>query len=362
MAYRITAPMTLFASASLTLLGCPPPRTPPVAMTPRPPDPAVLALSPIRVTRAAWNNPSAAPMPAAPTGRGSGRQRVAAMSPEIAQPILVAANEPVRACYKGLLAFSPQAGGTITTLMRVVADGSVADVEPVGATDPSLLIMMPCVLNAVRIRRFPATRGSTLMSFPFTLRNGEVGASASQTTMGEATRPRPGEMPIVNPEAITVRPWRPTLVPNTNPVRTLTRDMAAEATPDITSLVDTCYAAASVMVPGIAGQFTLRLAVEPSGNVSRVEVQDQGAFQGPFRECLTVLGNRLKFHSSGGGAVVSAEVSVAQTGAPDSAAAGAPTGPMPMPAGAGFSGPTGAPGATIGSPSGGLMPLVGAPR
>ena len=87
---------------------------------------------------------------------------------------LVAANEAVRACYRGLLALSPQSGGSITTLMRVSADGVVSDVEPIGNTDPSLLLMMPCVLNAVRTRRFPPTRSSSLLSYPFVLRSGEV--------------------------------------------------------------------------------------------------------------------------------------------------------------------------------------------
>lgn len=343
------------ATASWVIAGCGSSQTNNLAPPPRPPDPAQITLSPIRVTRAAWTPPApsaAAPTPTPPRGRRGGGG--IAMSPEVAQPILVASNEAVRACYRGLLALSPQAGGSITTLMRVSADGTVSDVEPIGNTDPSLLLMMPCVLNAVRTRRFPATRGSSLLSYSFTLRSGEVGSAASNTPV-DVQRPRPGEIPVPNLEPITVRPWRPTLVPNTNPVRTLTRDMVTEARADITSLVDTCYSAAMVMVPEMSGQFGLRIAVEPSGNVSRVEVQDQNSLAGPLRECIIVLGRRLQFHSSGGGAVVSVDVALSQT---EGGATGAPaTGPMGMP------------GATIGSPTavgatpqGGLMPMIGTPR
>lgn len=339
----------LTTTASLALAACGSSQTNNLAPPPRPPDPAQLTLAPIRVTRAAWaqTNPSA-PTPPPTTGRGRRPPAVPSMSMEMATPILVSANEPVRACYKGLLAFSPQASGTLTTLMRVAPDGTVGDVEPIGDPDPSLLIMMPCVLNAVRTRRFPPARASSLLSFPFTLRSGEVGAPGTgpgtPTVMPHA---RPGEIQVLNPDTISVRPWRPTLVPNTNPVRSLTRDMAAEAAPDITSLVDTCYSAALVMVPGLSGQFGLRLAIEPSGNVSRVEVNDQqSALQGPLRECIVALGGRLKFHSSGGGAVVSVDVSLAQSDAP----AGGATLP-------GSTAPGTLPAATIGTPSGGLMPV-----
>ncbi len=286
------------------------------------------------------------------------------MTPELAQSVLQGANEAVRACYKGLLALSPQAGGSITTLMRVAADGSVSDVEPIGNTDPSLLLMMPCVLNAVRTRRFPTTRSSSLLSYPFVLRSGEVGGTSANLPV-DVLRPRPGEISVPNIEPISVRPWRPTLVPNTNPVRTLTRDMVAEARPDITSLVDTCYGAAMVMVPDMSGQFGLRIAVEPSGNVSRVEVQDQNSLAGPLRECIIVLGRRLQFHSSGGGAVVSVDVSLAQSEGP--APTSAPVGPglpvAPVP-GAMIGTPTPVGGASpaAGGLNGGLMPVTSPPR
>lgn len=354
----------LVATAALSLDACSSSQTNNLAPPPRPPDPAQLTLQPIRVTRASWS--ATASTPAAPTPPPTGRGRRATggppMSAELAQPILQGANEAVRACYKGLLALSPQAGGSINTLMRVSPDGSVSDVEPIGNTDPSLLLIMPCVLNAVRTRRFPPTRGSSLLSYPFTLRSGEVGGPTANLPV-DVVRPRPGEIAVPNLEPITVRPWRPTLVPNTNPVRTLTRDMAAEARPDITSLVDTCYSAAMVMVPDISGQFGLRIAVEPSGNVSRVEVQDQNSLAGPLRECVIVLGRRLQFHSSGGGAVVSVDIALSQSeGAVPGAA---PTGPG-LPSGALIPGavvgtPT-AIGAPTPSPGGGLMPMSGTPR
>jgi hypothetical protein len=341
-------------TASLVFDACGSSQTNNLAPPPRPPDPAQITLPPIRVSRASWVNAppgaSTAPTQDAATGRGRPRRPpvVSAMTPELAASVLTTANEPVRACYKGLLAFSPQAAGSITTLMRVNADGTVADVEPIGTIDPSLLIMVPCVLNAVRTRRFPPTRSPSLLSFPFTFRSGEVGAPANGIGAPvEVPRPRPGEIQVSNPDTISVRPWRPTLVPNTNPVRTLTRDMAAEASPDITSLVDTCYAAATVMVPGLTGQFGLRIAVEPSGNVSRVEVQDQGLLQGPLRDCLLALGGRLKFHSSGGGALITVDVSLEQTENPGAATLPA-TGLVP-----GVTAPAGA----SPSPSGGLMPV-----
>jgi hypothetical protein len=351
----------LVAAASHALVACGGQQTNNLAPPPRPPDPAQITLPPIRLTRASWSPtaPAAAAVTPAPTGR-RGRAPVGpSLSAELATSVLTSANEPVRACYKGLLAFSPQAAGSVTTLMRVNPDGSVSDVEPIGNTDPSLLIMMPCVLNAVRTRRFPPTRGGGMLSFPFAFRSGEVGATNGGIGAPvEMTRPRPGEIQVVNPDPISVRPWRPTLVPNTNPVRALTRDMAAEAAPDITSLVDTCYSAAMVMIPGLTGQFGFRIAIEPSGNVSRVEVQDQGLLQGPLRDCLLALGGRLKFHSSGGGALVSVDVSLAQTEGP---APGAMT-PGAMTPGAPLMTP-GVPGspAVIGTPTpiggGALMPV-----
>ena len=184
----------------------------------------------------------------------------------------------------------------------------------------------------------------------------DVGSAAANAPV-DVQRPRPGEIPVPNLEPITVRPWRPTLVPNTNPVRTLTRDMVTEARADITSLVDTCYSAAMVMVPEMSGQFGLRIAVEPSGNVSRVEVQDQNSLAGPLRECIIVLGRRLQFHSSGGGAVVSVDVALSQSEGATPGVSAAPT-----------AGSVGAPGATIGTPTGvgapqgGLMPMIGTPR
>lgn len=81
--------------------------------------------------------------------------------------------------------------------------------------------MMPCALDAVRSRRFPATCGSWLgVVSLFTLNNGEVGATAPPPA--DTGRPRPGEIAATNPDAITVRAWRPSLVPNTAPARVAT--------------------------------------------------------------------------------------------------------------------------------------------
>jgi hypothetical protein len=361
---------SLVTGGAFLLGACGSSQTNNLAPPPRPPDPAQIVLAPIRVSRTSWNAPTAGtptptPTPPTPTRGRRPAASVTALTVDLATTVLTASNEPIRACYKGLLALSPQAGGSIVALMRVAPDGSVTDVEPIGTPDPSLLLMMPCVLNAVRALRFPAIRSATLVSYPFLLRSGEVGSTvAAQTTPQEVLRPRPGEVQVPNPEPITVRPWRPVLVPNANPVRALTRDMAAEATPDITSLVDTCYAAAMAMVPGVAGQFNFRIAVEPSGNVSRVEVLDQNTLAGPLRDCMQVLGRRLQFHSSGGGAVIAVDVTLTQSDAPASMP-GAPGGTVPM-----MPGSAGAAPAMIGTPTpvggaapaGPLMPMSGPAR
>ena len=72
-----------------------------------------------------------------------------------------------------------------------------------------------------------------------------------------------------------------------------------------------------------------------------------------------MLGRRLQFHSSGGGAVVSVDVALSQS---EGAAQSNPTTTPAV-------GSAGVPGATIGSPTGagaappgGLMPMIGTPR
>ncbi len=351
------------ASASWALAACSGSQTSNMAPVARPPERVQLALPPVQVARPAWTVTAAPAAPLTPpTDRRGRRMAAPSMSPEIAQTVLSLSNEPVRACYKGLLALTPQAGGSITTLMRVGADGTVSDVEPIGNTDPSLLLIMPCVLNSVRARRFPPTRSSSLISFPFVLRSGEVGTAQANAPV-EVSRPRPGEIQVPNPEPVTVRPWRPTLVPNTNPVRALTRDMARETVPDITSLVDTCFSAALAMGTEVSGRFDLHIEVEPSGNVSRVELQDQSALVAPLRQCIVGLGRGLRFHSSMTGAAVSVVVTLAGSdGAAPSAPAASPAGPATA------LGAT-APAAMIGTPTGGaataqtgLMPMTGTPR
>ncbi|MEZ4409978.1 MAG: hypothetical protein R3A52_26410 [Polyangiales bacterium] len=114
-----------------------------------------MTLPELRVTHAPWRSPEPAAIPAL-TVRG---RRGMDLTAEVAQPVLASANEPVRACYRGFLAFSPEAAGAIMTRMRVNTDGSVSDVETIGHVDQSLsLAMVPCTVAAVRQRRFPDAR------------------------------------------------------------------------------------------------------------------------------------------------------------------------------------------------------------
>lgn len=282
----------------------PPPR--PVVVA-RPPDPVAISLPEVRVSHAQWTAPT--PPPAPPPPR-RGQRRSGGMGLEVAQPILVSTNAPVRACYKAFLAFSPQAGGSIVTLITVGGGGSVSDVETVGSPDPSLAIMSQCVLTALRTRRFPALGAPTLMSFPFSFRSGEInGQTLPMPTLPE---PRPGEMQVPNPENITVNPWRPALVPASTPVAAMTRELVDAVVPDVQSLADTCYAATLVMNPAAEGDFTLRVAVEPSGNVNRLDITPP-EFPSPMRDCVVTLGRQLHFHPSLTGAVVTIPVSLHRT-------------------------------------------------
>lgn len=326
----------------LLLAGCPPPRNQPRPAPPAPPPPVSLTLSPIRVSRAPWAQSATAPAATPPRGGRRG------LTLDLAQPVLASANDAVRACYKGLLVITPQAQGTMTVLMRVNPDGAVSDVEHIGQPDPSLLLMMPCVSAAVRSRRFPPLRSPALASYTFVFRSGEVGGPTPQGGFASTAAPRPGELQVPNTEPITVRPWRPALVPNTNPVHTLTRDMVNESTPDVTSMLDTCYSAALVMVDSLSGEFTMRFAVEPSGRVHDVEVNDNGALAGPLRQCISELGRRVLFHSSTGGATVSIPISLNIDGE-----AAPSTGTTPATPGAAPTAPT------TGAPTSGTLPVAG---
>lgn len=229
------------------------------------------------------------------------------MSLELAQPILMSTNEPVRACYKAFLAFSPQAGGSIVTLMRIGPSGSIDDVETIGSPDPSLTIMSQCVLAALRTRRFPGLGAPSLVSFPFSFRSGEInGQTVPMPTLPPA---RPGEMQVPNPENITVRPWRATLIPASAPSPVMTRELVDTVVPDVQSLADTCYAATLVVNPAAEGDFTLRVAVEPSGNVNRLDITPP-EFPSPMRDCVVTLGRQLHFHPSLTGAIVTIPVSL----------------------------------------------------
>jgi hypothetical protein len=84
-----------------------------------------------------------------------------------------------------------------------------------------------------------------------------------------------------------------------------------ESAADVTSLVDTCYAAALVIVPTLSGTFSLRIAVEPSGHVRDLETEAQGMLGiGPWRDCIRTLGRQLLFHASVTGAAITIPVSV----------------------------------------------------
>jgi hypothetical protein len=270
----------------------------------RPPDPVPITLAEVRVSHAAWSAPTPAPV-IAPSSRRTPRR--SPMTLEQALPVLVSTNEPVRACYKAFLAFSPQAGGSIVTLITVSGGGSVSDVETIGTPDPSLAIMSQCVLTALRSRRFPAVGVPTLLSFPFSFRSGEINGQTLPAPVLPA--PRPGELQVPNSENITVRPWRPALIPASTSAPVMTRELVDAVIPDVQSLADTCYAATLVMNPAAAGDFTLRVAVEPSGNVNRLDITP-AEFPSPMRDCVVTLGRQLHFHPSLTGAVVTIPVSL----------------------------------------------------
>lgn len=311
-----------FVTLTALLAACSRPPPPVMAPMPQPPpEPTRLELPAVRVTHAGWIAPTPAPL----TGRNARR----GLTREILQPILVSTNEPVRACYKGLLAFSPQAAGTISVLMHVGPEGNVIDVETVGTPDASLSIMLPCVLNSVRSRRFPVTRGHTVASWAFQFQASELAQPNGPPVLSNAT-PRPNEIQVPNPDVIAVRAWHPALSPNANPARVYDQELASAAIPDVTSLTDTCFAAALTVMPDITGQFTLRLAVEPSGNVARAEVS--GQILGPLHDCIAVLGRQLRFHPAVNGADISIPVTLAREDAAAPASPAAPTDPTATPA------------------------------
>jgi hypothetical protein len=103
----------------------------------------------------------------------------------------------------------------------------------------------------------------------------------------------------------------------------MTRVLVDAVVPDVQSLADTCYAATLVMNPSAAGDFTLRVAVEPSGNVNRLDITPP-EFPSPMRDCVVTLGRQLHFHPSLTGAIVTIPVSLHLVEA--DATAGAPAG------------------------------------
>lgn len=318
--YSVRASSIVFAFGLVAACSSRPPPRPLTA--PHPPDPIAISLPEVRVSHSQWISPTPPPMPPPPR-RGS--RRSGSMSLEVAQPILVSTNEPVRACYKAFLAFSPQAGGSIVTLMRIGPSGSIDDVETIGSPDPSLAIMSQCVLAALRTRRFPGMGAPSLVSFPFSFRSGEI--SGQTVPMPTLPPPRPGEMQVPNPENITVRPWRPALIPASTPAHVMTRELVDAVVPDVQTLADTCYAATLVVNPAAEGDFTLRVAVEPSGNVNRLDITP-AEFPSPMRDCVVTLGRQLHFHPSLTGAIVTLPVSLRRIEA-DASGASASSAPSP---------------------------------
>lgn len=297
----------------------------------------MITLNNLRVARPAYAANAQAPSLPIPR-RGRGRGPTGGVTAEAAQPVLMTTNDLVRACYRPFLALSPQAAGTVITLMRINPDGGVSDVETIGSPDPSLSLMVPCLFSALRSRRFPQMGAPSLVSFPFTFRSGEVGASNAPAP--EMPRARPGEVQVMNPETIVARPWRPTITPSSTIAPTHTRELAEQIVPDITSLIDACYGAVLVDRRDFAGDFTLRLVVEPSGRVTQSEITPP-TFDPLFRQCVTTLDQQLVFHPSANGANIGVQVSLVVTEAPGS---------------------TEAPAAPATSPTSGLLPLSAGPR
>ncbi|MEZ4409979.1 MAG: AgmX/PglI C-terminal domain-containing protein [Polyangiales bacterium] len=138
--------------------------------------------------------------------------------------------------------------------------------------------------------------------------------------------PNRGELRVMNPETITVLPWRPQVVPTSTRDQLMTREMVDTVVPDARSLVETCYAAALVVTPNVRGDFSLQIAVEPSGNVNRLETNARTPLNEPMRQCIITLGRQLQFPPSRAGAQVTIPVTLVLDEATP-AAGSAPTPP-----------------------------------
>lgn len=310
---------SLFTGLSLGAFALACASRPPPVPPPRPPEPSAITLPELRVTHAPWRSPEPVENPAL-TQRG---RRGINLSADLALPTLTAANAPVRACYRGFLAFSPDAAGSITTRMRVNTDGSVSDVEVIGHVDQSLsLAMVPCAMSAVRALRFAPMRNPALVSFNFVFRPSDT---APMPDARDVPVPNRGEIRVTNPETITVLPWRPRAVPSATRDQAMTREMVDTVVPDARSLIETCFAAALVVTPSIHGDFSLQLAVEPSGNVNRLDTNARTPLNEPLRQCIITLGRQLQFPPSRAGAQVTVPVTLVLDESPTPATATTPT-------------------------------------
>ena len=87
----------------------------------------------------------------------------------IARPIR-AHHAAFRACYEDLLAFEPDAEGTVTASFAIRADGTVDAVE-INGFDPRLDACVCREMLAVQFPRFGSARfGRVQVSYPFTFR------------------------------------------------------------------------------------------------------------------------------------------------------------------------------------------------
>ncbi|MBI5517680.1 MAG: hypothetical protein HY909_28170 [Deltaproteobacteria bacterium] len=313
------SPRAIFSGATLAL-ACAGSRPAPVAPAP-PPAPTVTSVSlpPLRVEHPGWNSPAPTPLP----------RRARGLSAEAAQPVLATTNGPVRACFRALLTVNPTAQGTLTTMLRVGADGNVTDVETIGAPEPSLALLQPCVFGALRSRRFPASRGPALFSFAFSFRPGE--ATGDTPPVAPAQAQRPGVIAVANPETLAVGAWQPSLTPNAAPSGPPSEALVAASLEDLRALSLTCYTAALAVAPDAEGDLSLRLEVSAAGSVSRVEVTEARPFAAPIRDCIQVLGTRLRFHPAYNPSAITIPITLARS---------APAEPAPAPSGTPVGTPT----------------------
>jgi len=76
------------------------------------------------------------------------------------------ANRRVRACFEARLKTDPNAGGKLVVHFSIAPDGSVTQADATGL-DPQLA---QCVVEVVRMLRFPFDNDTTQVNFPFIFR------------------------------------------------------------------------------------------------------------------------------------------------------------------------------------------------